>query len=417
MSEEFINIVVSEPQKVEEGSLSAVTSYVTYKVSTETNRPGMSYSTVSVVRRYSDFVWLSEMLTLTNGGAIIPALPDKSMVSKFGTDFIESRKRSLERFLHRVAAHPELGRTDHFLVFLQADEAGLKQAISLSKNLKPSATKSAKELAKSTWSLYVGKQGKQAEIEKSAEDVQVDEIFTYVLELEKIMNKVSAAASSIVERSKKMAYSYHEFGTSVTNLGLCEGEDFGDTLSKFGETVDELSNTINEHASAEEMKFQEPLDEYARLVQSVKTAISVRNEKRGNYVTALTNLEADQAAYSKVLGQAGKESEAMKKEHSVEKSQANADAAKQEYLTVTTRLIRDFEQFKRTKTGDIKEILINFVNLQVAYEQAAADGWAKLGPIADSIDADGSPGIPYTYQDNPQKDDNPFPGESESTEV
>ena len=195
------------------------------------------------------------------------------------------------------------------------------------------------------------------------------------------------------------------------------GEDFGDTLSKFGETVDELSNTINEHASAEEMKFQEPLDEYARLVQSVKTAISVRNEKRGNYVTALTNLEADQAAYSKVLGQAGKESEAMKKEHSVEKSQANADAAKQEYLTVTTRLIRDFEQFKRTKTGDIKEILINFVNLQVAYEQAAADGWAKLGPIADSIDADGSPGIPYTYQDNPQKDDNPFPGESESTEV
>ena len=98
MSEEFINIVVSEPQKVEEGSLSAVTSYVTYKVSTETNRPGMSYSTVSVVRRYSDFVWLSEMLTLTNGGAIIPALPDKSMVSKFGTDFIESRKRSLEGF-------------------------------------------------------------------------------------------------------------------------------------------------------------------------------------------------------------------------------------------------------------------------------------------------------------------------------
>ena len=111
------------------------------------------------------------------------------------------------------------------MVFLQADEAGLKQAISLSKNLKPSATKSAKELAKSTWSLYVGKQGKQAEIEKSAEDVQVDEMFTYVLELEKIMNKVSAAASSIVERSKKMAYSYHEFGTSVTNLGLCEGED------------------------------------------------------------------------------------------------------------------------------------------------------------------------------------------------
>ena len=74
-----MKIVVSEPQKVEEGSLSAVTSYVTYKISTETNRPGMSYSTVSVVRRYSDFVWLSEMLTLTNSGAIIPFYLTKAL--------------------------------------------------------------------------------------------------------------------------------------------------------------------------------------------------------------------------------------------------------------------------------------------------------------------------------------------------
>jgi predicted RNA-binding protein YlqC (UPF0109 family) len=422
MSEEYINIVVSEPQKVEEGSLSAVTSYVTYKVSTETNRSGMSYSSVSVVRRFSDFVWLSEMLTLTNSGAIIPALPDKSIVSKFGTDFIESRKRSLERFLHRIAAHPDLSVTDHFLVFLQADEAGLKQAISLSKTLKPTATKAAKDLAKSTWSLYIGKQGKTANVERTAEDVQVDEILTYILELEKIMNKVSAAASSIVERSKKMAYSYHEFGSSVSNLGLCEGEEFGDTLSRFGETMDELSNTINEHASAEEMRFQEPLDEYARLVQSVKSAIAVRNEKRGAYVTALTNLEVDQASYSKVIGQAGKESEAMKKEHAVEKSQTAADTAKVEYEDVTKRLIRDFEQFKRTKTGDIKEILLNFVNLQIEYEKSSADGWAKLGPIANSIDAQTSPGIPNEYVENPNRpvealpvadaDDNPFAGES-----
>ena len=320
--------------------------------------------------------------------------------------------------MHRVAAHPDLSMSD-YLLFLQADEAGLKQAITLSKNLKPTATKTAKDLAKSTWSLYVGKQGKTATIEKTDEDVQVDEILTYILDLEKIMNKVSAAATSIVERSKKMAYSYHEFGSAVTNLGLCEGEEFGGCLSKFGEKMDEFSNAINEHASAEEMKFQEPLDEYARLVQSVKNAITMRNEKRSSYITALTNLEVDQASYNKVLGQGGKESEAMKKEAAVEKSQSNADSAKAEYEEVTRRLIRDFDQFKRTKTGDIKEILLNFVNLQIEYERCSSLNWEALDLSRILSTLMEVPGVPNNFTENPITEegsgDNPFAGES--TEV
>lgn len=367
MSEEFIKIVVSEPQKVEESQL---TSYVTYKVSTETNRPGFSYTSISVVRRFSDFVWLSDMLTITSSGSIIPSLPDKTITSKFdfGSDFIEARKRSLERFLHRVAEHPELGVSDHFMVFLQADEPGLKQAISLSKNLKPKRMSAVNDLAKSTWNMYVGNGGKQATLEKTPEDMQVDEIFKYISDLEKIMMKTAAAAASMVERTRKLANSYNEFSSSLTSLALCEGDVFGETLAKIGSTVDTVSTGTNVHAEKEELRFQEPLEEYARLVQSVKGAIAIRNEKRGNYVSALTTLEVDQAAYSKVLGQAGKESSARSKEQAVEKSQDNANQAKDDFEETTKRLLRDFEQFRKTKTGDIKEILINFVNLQIEYD-------------------------------------------------
>lgn len=423
MGDDYIKITVSEPQKVEESSL---TSYVTYKVSTDTNRIGFSYSTVSVVRRFSDFVWLAEMLTITCAGCIIPSLPDKTITSKFdfGPEFIEARKRSLERFLHRVADHPELGVSDHFMVFLQADEPGLKQAISLSKNLKPKRLSAASELAKSTWNMYVGNSGKSATLEKSPEDMQVDEIFGYIIDLEKIMTKTSAAAANIVSRTRKLAHSYNEFGTALTNLGLCEGDTFGEKLSKVGETMDAASTGTNMHAESEELRFQEPLEEYARLVQSVKNAVSVRNEKRGDYVNCLTNLEVDQAAYSKVLGQAGKESSARAKEEAVEKSQTKANQAKDDFEQTTKRLLRDFEQFRKTKVGDIKEILISFVSLQIEFDTKLEREWGAMSPIVNSIDSEGGAsnaddGVRYTENPLPPKapaadGDNPFADEEES---
>lgn len=364
-------------------------SYVTYKVSTDTNRMGFSYSTVSVVRRFSDFAWLAEMLTITCAGCIIPSLPDKSITSKFdfGPEFIEARKRSLERFLHRVADHPELGVSDHLMVFLQADEAGLKQAISLSKNLKPKRLSAASELAKSTWNMYVGNGGKSATLDKSPEDMQVDEILGYIMDLEKIMTKTSAAASNIVLRTRKLAHAYNDFGVALTSLGLCEGDSFGEKLSKIGETMDGASTGTNVHAESEELKFQEPLEEYSRLVQSVKNAVSLRNEKRGNYVSALTTLEVDEAAYSKLLGQAGKESAARSKEETVQKAQTAANQAKEEYEQTTKRLIRDFEQFRKTKVGDIKEILMNFVVLQLEFDTKLEREWGAMGPIVNSIES------------------------------
>lgn len=66
------------------------------------------FGELSVVRRFSDFVWLSEQLAVSCPGAIIPACPDKQSVGRFSPDFIEARRRAMESFLTRVAAHPQL---------------------------------------------------------------------------------------------------------------------------------------------------------------------------------------------------------------------------------------------------------------------------------------------------------------------
>ena len=66
-------------------------------------------------------------------GVIVPALPEKQTVGRFSTEFVESRRKALERFLLKIASHQELNTSPVFISFLQAGEDSLKDAKEASK--------------------------------------------------------------------------------------------------------------------------------------------------------------------------------------------------------------------------------------------------------------------------------------------
>merc|ERR1719253_410726 len=87
----------------------------------------------SVLRRYSDFLWLFEWLHRERAGAIVPPLPEKQAVARFSPEFVEERRAALQRFLRRVVLHPELWDAECLLTFLRADDAGFRHAKNTSK--------------------------------------------------------------------------------------------------------------------------------------------------------------------------------------------------------------------------------------------------------------------------------------------
>jgi sorting nexin-1/2 len=101
---------------------------------TDSNIPGYVKGETTIGRRYSDFNWLSAELSRFCAGVIVPALPEKQTVGRFSTEFVEARRRSLERFLLRIAAHQELKTAPVFIVFLQSNEDSLKEAKEASKS-------------------------------------------------------------------------------------------------------------------------------------------------------------------------------------------------------------------------------------------------------------------------------------------
>lgn len=73
----------------------------------------------SVIRRYSDFVWLQEVLLKKYPFRMIPELPPKKIGSHSADRaFLLKRRRGLSRFINLVMKHPVLNHDDLVLTFL-----------------------------------------------------------------------------------------------------------------------------------------------------------------------------------------------------------------------------------------------------------------------------------------------------------
>ncbi len=52
----------------------------------------------------------------------------KGVVDRFSEEFVETRRKALDKFLKRVADHPVLSFNEHFNAFLSAKVSALKSA-------------------------------------------------------------------------------------------------------------------------------------------------------------------------------------------------------------------------------------------------------------------------------------------------
>uniref|UniRef100_A0A6I8PHG1 Sorting nexin 7 n=1 Tax=Ornithorhynchus anatinus TaxID=9258 RepID=A0A6I8PHG1_ORNAN len=113
-------ITVDDP----ESHITAIETFITYRITTKTSRGEFDASEYEVRRRYQDFLWLKGKLEDAHPTLIIPPLPEKfimkGMVERFNDDFIETRKKALHKFLNRIADHPTLTFNEDFKVFLTA---------------------------------------------------------------------------------------------------------------------------------------------------------------------------------------------------------------------------------------------------------------------------------------------------------
>jgi sorting nexin-1/2 len=340
--------------------------------------------------KYSDFVWLHGNLYAMYPGVIVPPLPEKLLVGRFSPEFVESRRRALQLFLHRCCYHPELQHSEHLTTFLEAsDEVLIAFRADPKKNVSMSAKHSIFQWIDDTVQTITSTLGTTSiNLEKTPADLEINDMIAYVEGLEPIMTGLHKHANGLTKRAREIADGLFEFGVAFTQLGKTEDNlSLQQGLIQIGQCTDRLSVLAAEHAEKEALYFEEPIFDYIRLVGAVKAALYKRNEVRLTYGNAVADLEAKTLIVNKMSNKEPNEKFQMA-ENDVMKAQQRVDDTKLEYDIVTERVTREVERFRREKMGDFKRIILDYIQIQVEYSRKIEKEWKAILPQLAQIQID-----------------------------
>ena len=255
-----------------------------YTVTTKVTSADNTTRSFETLRRYNDFVWLHTQLASTFPGVIIPPLPDKSIVGRFSAEFIDARRRGLQKFLYRVMTHRLLCKSLDLPPFIMTEEANfekLKRDMVVSQS-KQAAPQGILEYFSDIQSSFQSTFGKQVEVPPTRDDVMCADFLAYAQSLETSLGAVDANTETMLRRSKDLGQAYYEFGLCFTHLGQYETEQqnasLGQAFGKLGHCADHLSNLFKMKSGREAVAFSEPVKDYLRLLEGVKNMMKTRKD-------------------------------------------------------------------------------------------------------------------------------------------
>jgi sorting nexin-1/2 len=206
-------------------------------------------------------------------------------------------------------------------------------------------------------------------------------------------------------------------------LGQSEADDLGKALTKMGTAADELSSVSMVHSEREMMQFEEPLKDYLKTIHAVKLALQRRHEKRLTYTTCLAEVNTKRTNLAKFRATPGAEAKAYGAEMSLKRGESAADAARDAFATVSQRVLREVDRFKREKGDEMRRVVLDYITLQIEYNKKMEQVWAELLPKLESIQAPGDNGTSAssgggdgTYDNGGEIPNNVVTGESEEVQ-
>ena len=104
-----IRVKLSSPKKIEGKMFKK--AFISYNVNTEPFNFQMQ-------KRYSDFLWLKNILSLVYVNCVIPPLCKKNFTDRFTDYLIEKRMRSIEKFMDGILEHPLMRNSEIVKDFL-----------------------------------------------------------------------------------------------------------------------------------------------------------------------------------------------------------------------------------------------------------------------------------------------------------
>lgn len=357
-------ISVGDPHKVG----GATGSHIEYSVKTRTTSKAYKQEEFVVNRRYRDFLWLYNQMHANCPGVVVPPPPEKQAMGRFESNFVESRRAALEKMLNKTAAHPTLQHDSDLKLFLESESFNVD--VKHKERKEPNLGESKGIM--SSLGISVGTSVKFVE-----QDDWFHERKIYLDALENQLKALLKAMDTMVGQRKAMADAAGEFSASLHALSTVE---LSPSLSGPLEALSDLQITIRDvydrQAQQDVLTFGITIDEYIRLIGSVKQAFAQRQKAFHSWHSADAELQKRKASQDKLLRQGKSQQDRL--------NQINAEVADAEKKVHQARLLfedmgrlmrNELDRFEKEKVEDFKSGVETFLESSVEAQKELIEKW------------------------------------------
>ncbi|TFY66263.1 hypothetical protein EVG20_g4834 [Dentipellis fragilis] len=357
-------ITVDDPQKVGD----PIRGYTMYTVHTRTTSPTYSKSQFSVLRRYSDFLWLYETLSANNPGVVVPPVPEKNPFGRFDDQFVQQRRMALETCIMKIANHPVLMKDADLKLFLESDTFSL--------DIKHRKAEIAQERGSGGLMYNLGLAGlTQTYVEtdewfdrqKSYLDTMETQLRSLVKAIE-VVSKHRRGAAQFAELSASIG----EFAQTIQDLVASDvGRSLQQSLSGLAEVERNAQDLESEQSQQDMVTILSTADEYARLINSVRMAFSSRIRLYHVWEKADADRRRVKTEHERNRSQGRIQPDRIGHTMSqIADAERRALDAKQDFDNTSKLVKAELARFEKERIEDFKKSLEKFLDGMIAGQKA-----------------------------------------------
>ncbi|CAE6433418.1 unnamed protein product [Rhizoctonia solani] len=333
-------ITVGDPQKVGD----PINPYIVYTVSTKTNSPHYRKPHMSVLRRYSDFLWLFETLSFNKPGIFIPPVPEKQGFGRFQGAFVEQRRLALNNCIQKIANHPMLSTDDDFKFFIESDTFAL--------DVKHRKAEIAQEKSGGFLSAITGPKFYET-------DEWFDTKRSYIDALESQLRGLAKSVETVSKHQSEIAAATGEFAEALVVLSNSDlSKQLSQSLAALADVQKKVRKLEEEQSQDDIILLMGIVDEYIRLIGSIRLTFASRIRLHAAWQNANAEAKRVRTAHEKARrqGRIPQDRVGMSM-HEVAEAEKRAADAKFEFDQCSRLIKAEMARFEKERIDDFKKNL------------------------------------------------------------
>ncbi|KAI5120370.1 hypothetical protein M0805_006892 [Coniferiporia weirii] len=367
MAQPLFSICVDDPQKVGD----AIRPYILYTVHTKTTLPSFNKPSFSVLRRYSDFLWLYETLSMNNPGVIVPPVPEKSSFGRFDNLFVQQRRLALEKCIQKIANHPVLAKDADLKMFLESDTFALDI-----RHRKIEITQERGGIMSSIGQTIAGPKFYEV-------DDWFDKKKSYLDGLESQLRGLIKSIDSVSKQRAELAIAIGEFALAIGELSESDlSKQLSHSLVVMSDVEKKAQDTQHTQAQEDTTTFMSTAEEYARIINSVRMAFASRVRCHAQWQTTEVELRRVKQAHEKARSQGRIHQDRLG--HSLAQI-ADAERrvldAKQGFEHCSKLIKSEMARFEEERIHDFKSSLEAFLGGMIQRQKQLIASWESYQDI------------------------------------